>query len=152
MAQRLSGPPRASQTSRARCPSQGRPPGMWLSEGPCSPPGWARPACSGGARCCLYRSVRSGSIGLPVRTARPNQCCQPLPSLHPISAWAGAGRLSKSMSSRRPAMSRSPTIGRKKRSPSKLDGMDVRVEAVRKTRAKRPWLAGYQGSSTSHSA
>lgn len=73
-------------------------------------------------------------------------------SAHLISAWAAAGHLSKSMSPRRPAMSTSPMIGRKKRSPSRLVGMDLRVEAVRRTRARRPWAAGHQGSRTSHSA
>lgn len=49
-------------------------------------------------------------------------------------------------------MSMSPMIGRKKRSPSRLGEMDLRVEAVRRTRAKRPWPAEQQGSRTSHSA
>lgn len=49
-------------------------------------------------------------------------------------------------------MSVSPTIGRKKRSPSRLGGMDLRVEAVRRTRAKRPWPAGHQVSRALHRA
>lgn len=92
------------------------------------------------------------SIGSLLGTAGPNQRCQLLPKLYLISAGAGAGRLSKSMSSRRPAMSTSPMIGRKKRSPSRLCGMDLREEAVRRTWARRPWPAGHQGSRTSNSA
>lgn len=125
---------------------------VWLSERPYSPSGWARVSFLLGSRVLSNRLDFFGSIGSLLRTAGPNQHCQLLPRLHLVSVWVGAGRLSKSMSSRRQAMSTSPMIGRKKRSPSRLGGMDLRVEAVRRTWAKRPWPAGHQGSRTSHSA
>ena len=110
--------------------------GVWLSEGP---PGWAGASCSGEA---------SGSTGSP--RGQPGRISAA--SLHPGPAWAGADQLSRSMSSRRSAMSTSPMTGRRKRSPSRLGGMDLRVEAMRRTRARRLWPAGHQGSRTSHSA
>ena len=110
--------------------------GVWLSEGP---PRCAGASCSG---------ETSGSTGSP--RGQPGRISAA--SLHPVPAWAGAGQLSKSISSRRSAMSTSPMTGRRKRSPSRLGGMDLRVEAVRRTRARRLWPAGHQGSRTSHSA
>lgn len=122
---------------------------------------WLNPLTSALPKCAIPRRVQSTSLA---KSLLPDSfCCPERHGEHPRGqqasvvaqqAMRAAGAscppvISYSISAMSSTMSALPMTGRKKRSVMRVGGIDFKVEAISKMRAKRPWSSGCRGCRTS---